>query len=106
MALKDALEKLNEEIKDLTSLHVRTYTGTLSIDPGTKVDLAKVAAEVNKEDSNLTVALETLIQFDGDAYNFVAAGATEALQTVHKDAVEAGIKTRQGLLELVTGWFD
>ena len=88
MALKDALSKLNTAITDLSSLHVRTYTGTLTLEPGVKIDLAKVAAEIKKKDSNLT------------------GGKYTTYRAVAERAVEAGIKTRQGLLELVTGWFD
>lgn len=108
MGLSDALKKLDEAVKDLTSLHVQTYSGEIKIKndgtksyKGLKTELDKAIAT-----SNITLVAETLAQFDGDSYNFVKQDLSNipslALE-VHKNAVEAGIETRLGLLGLFKG---
>lgn len=107
MGLRGALEKLDDAIEDLTSLHVQTFTGSLNItiegNEGYK-DL-KTAVEAQKNDANggLVLVSETLAQFDGDSYNFVKQDLNSVPQValeVHKNAVKAGIETRLGLLGL------
>jgi hypothetical protein len=113
MGLKDALSKLNDAVKDLTSLHVQTYQGRVEIDMDAiaqngfdSVREAVTAAEADPG-GKVSLVAEAYYQFDGDSYNFltsddIAPGALD----IHKAAVEAGIKTRQGLLELFKGLFD
>lgn len=105
MSLKKALNELNNAVKDLTSLHVQTFTGRVATSsdgskPWNEIrDLVKTA-ENNKE---VELVAESLAQFDGDSYNFVKQDLDNvpplALE-VHKNAVKAGIETRLGLLEL------
>lgn len=107
MGLKSALEKLDNAIEDLTSLHVQTFTGKLDITiegNETYKDL-RTAVEEKKNDVNggLILVSETLAQFDGDSYNFVKQDLDSVPQValeVHKNAVKAGIETRLGLLGL------
>jgi len=111
--LRDALQNLNDKVKDLTSLHVQTFTGDLTIeiddakgyDDLKKTINAAIAAEKKKTSANAKFQLvaETLAQFDGDSYNFVNRDLDNIPQValdVHKNAVKAGIETRLGLLEL------
>lgn len=108
MGLKAALLKLDEAVKDLTSLHVQTFSGELKITLSGDKGYDTLRAEMKKavKDGNLTLVAETLAQFDGDSYNFVKQDLSDiptlALE-VHKNAVEAGIETRLGLLGLFKG---
>jgi hypothetical protein len=107
MGLKQALTKLNDAVKDLTSLHVQTFTGEIE----TQVDSSKtfdeikslINSEASKTDAKIKLVAESLAQFDGDSYNFVRQDLEDvpslALE-VHKNAVKAGIETRLGLLTM------
>ncbi len=108
MALKDALENLNNAVQDLTSLHVQTYTGEVNLElDGTESfkDLRELV-KASEESGKITLVAETLAQFDGDSYNFVKQNLDDvpelALET-HKNAIKAGIETRLGLLDLFKG---
>ncbi len=108
--LRQAIGKLDKIVTDLSSLHVQTYAGTAEFvrsDNGT-FDNIRDTLSNKGSDQNQQIKLkaETLIQFDGDSYNFIADGTSDQLLKMHKDAVEAGIKTRQGLMELVKDVFD
>lgn len=112
MGLKDAVEKLNGIIDDLSSLHVQTFTGEVTFegqtDPGdsdgesAKIETIRARVKELKNANQITLVAEAYYQFDGDSYNFLASGgiSQEALD-MHNAAVEAGIKTRQGLIALV-----
>ncbi|WCL80888.1 hypothetical protein PPO43_13010 [Saprospira sp. CCB-QB6] len=110
MGLKDAIKKLDTVVADLTSLHVQTFTGDLQIDVEGKTlpDLKAQISEAKAAGSLILVA-ETLSQFDGDSYNFVAkdmsAVPPQALE-MHKNAITAGVETRLGLIELFKGILD
>ncbi|MBT3241902.1 MAG: hypothetical protein HN352_02055 [Bacteroidetes bacterium] len=108
MALKDALEKLDAAVKDLTSLHVQTFTGTLS----SKVDAEKGFANIEetvkaaKTNGDIKLVAEALVKFDGDSYNFVtndSANAPLRAFEVHKSAVETGLNNRMALLNMFKG---
>ncbi len=113
MGLKDALSKLNDAVQDLTSLHVQTYTGRVAVDLDavaqngfTSVRDAVTAAEADPN-GEIRLVAEAYYQFDGDSYNFLTSDdITPGALDIHKAAVEAGIKTRQGLVELFKGLFD
>ena len=102
MALSDALKTVNNAVKDLTSLHVQTFTGEIGIDIGDQKGFAEIrkAIEDAKTAGDLTVVADSLIQFDGDSYNFIAADAPATILKAHESAVLAGLKSRQALLEL------
>lgn len=110
MGLKKALGQLNDAVKDLTSLHVQTFTGSVSFDRETQSydDIRKLIQKA-QTDADVTLVAESLYKFDGDSYNFVAnadSGIPSSAMELHKASVEGGIKTRQGLMELVKGVFD
>lgn len=107
MGLKQALNELNAAIQDLSSLHVRTYSGTLNLEINGQGDRAKALdTAIKSAAGNAKLALETFVCFDGDTYHFVGDDVEDSLRTMHKDAIEAGLKTRQGLMDMVAGWFD
>lgn len=113
--LKDALMALDNAVKDLTSLHVQTFTGTVdfAVDGSQSFDnisaLVKEAAKsADGTEARIKLVAESLYKFDGDSYNFISAdqdSIPEAALELHKAAVEGGIKTREGLMNLVKGIF-
>jgi hypothetical protein len=112
MSLSTAVAKISEAIKDLSSLHVQTYTGSVNVDLSTvaagklAIDTVRetIAEEAGKPEGTIKLVAEAYYQFDGDSYNFLTSDAIpEGALEMHSAAVEAGIKTRQGLVELVKG---
>lgn len=109
--LKQALTALNNAVTDLTSLHVQTFTGEIASDLDGSQSFSDIRALVKaaKTAGTVTLVAETLAQFDGDSYNFVAADLASvpplALE-VHKNAIKAGVETRLGLLNLFKDLID
>lgn len=114
MALKQALQTLNTAVQDLTSLHVQTYSGSITFkqhgDNNTFDNLRDMLAKGKGADSSdlaVELKLETLVKFDGDSYNFVAKeNVSDELFKLHKDALDSGLKTRLGLMEMMKNIFD
>ena len=111
MGLKEALNKLNEAVQDLTSLHVQTFTGEIKSEiTGSESfeDIQKLVQQA-KTDGEISLVAETLAKFDGDSYNFVKQDLSNipavALET-HKNAVQSGVETRLGLLKLFKDLLD
>lgn len=105
MGLKKALNDLNNAVKDLSSLHVQTFSGEvgITIDSDNGYKNIKKQIDESKAAGNLDLVAETLAQFDGDSYNFVKKDLEDipaVTLEVHKNAVKAGIETRIGLLGL------
>ncbi len=105
MGLKKALNDLNSAVKDLSSLHVQTFSGEvgITIDSDNGYKNIKKQIDESKAAGNLDLVAETLAQFDGDSYNFVKKDLEDipaVTLEVHKNAVKAGIETRIGLLGL------
>lgn len=111
MALRNALKKLDELFDDLSSLHVQTFTGSVSTDltqgDGAKIENLRKAVSALRAEGTVQLVAEAYYQFDGDSYNFLTSEDVPARAVeMHTAAVEAGMKTRQGLMELVKGVFD
>jgi len=105
MSLRDALQSLNSAVQDLTSLHVQTFTGELKTEITGEKNFTEIRNLIKKAktDGEIELVAETLAQFDGDSYNFVKKDLNDAPEValeVHRDAVQSGIETRLGLLEL------
>ncbi|MGZ2369242.1 hypothetical protein ACXR6G_05620 [Ancylomarina sp. YFZ004] len=105
MGLKSALSKLDDAVKDLTSLHVQTYSGEVNstIDGSQSYDDIRQLVKTAVSEGKITLVAETLAQFDGDSYNFIKQELDDIPQLaleVHKNAVQSGIDTRLGLLTL------
>lgn len=110
MGLKKALKALDEAVKDLTSLHVQTFTGSVKFsDEERTFDTVRKTIESADNASEITLVAESLFKFDGDSYNFVTnqeGGIPSSALELHKASVDAGIKTRHGLLQMVKGVLD
>ena len=115
MGIRKTLKTLDAVIDDLTSLHVQTYTGTINwkdfwskvgdVQDESKTSRSLRAFEGFSEqlptDGSVSLVADTLMKFDGDSYNFITTEAAEPAMQLHKNAVESGINTRVGLLELI-----
>ena len=114
MALDKAVNKIKAAIKDLSSLHVQTYIGSVEVDLSAlgdgeddhAMDIVRDTVKQAKTSGNISLVAEAYYQFDGDSYNFLSDAdvPTRALE-IHTAAVEAGMKTRRALVELVKGVF-
>lgn len=110
MGLKSALQALNNAVTDLTSLHVQTFTGTVTADVENKsfADIRQLVKDA-KTNGEVKLVAETLAQFDGDSYNFVKedlASVPPIALEVHQNAVKSGVETRMGLLTLFKDLLD
>ncbi len=106
MGIRDAIKKFSDEIQDLSTLTVTTYTGTLSqvIDS----DSGEIDWDKFKPSSGeLTMVAATRISADYDTVNFRAALAgidnLDDLLQLHRMAVETAQNGRAGLVKLLTG---
>lgn len=110
MGLRNALSALNNAVDDLTSLHVQTFTGNIAFDHDTQnYDDIRQLIQQAQTNADVVLVAESLYKFDGDSYNFLAnaeSGIPASALELHKAAIEGGIKTRQGLMELVKDVFD
>lgn len=103
MGLRSALQKLDDAVTDLTSLHVQTFSGELKAEIDRNQEFDKLRDAISgaaAEDSNVTLVAESLLKFDGDSYNFVAEDAAPNLMEVHNEAVQSGLDARQSIIEL------
>jgi len=103
MGLRNALQKLDDAVTDLTSLHVQTFSGTLKaeIDRDQDFDtLREAISGTAAEGTEVTLIAESMLRFDGDSYNFVAEDAPPNLMKVHNEAVQSGLDARQSIIEL------
>ena len=98
MGLREALGKVNDVVRDLTSLHVQTYTGKVEFDldaisqRGFDSVREAVEAAAAADGSKVTLVAEAYYHFDGDSYNFLTSDdITAGALDIHKAAVEAGI---------------
>jgi hypothetical protein len=103
--LKDAVI---DAVKDITSLDVTTFTGSLEIDfdgASVEIDPEKIFAHLQgPAKGTLKVLAHTHKDFDADTLLFVRENLTEdqtALLAAHRDAVEAAIEQRQAAITVL-----
>jgi len=97
-----AIKKLGEGVVDILNMRVQTYTGTLKAqiesangsvqDWGQLLENAKTAGEVS-------LAMDTSMDIDGDTTQFIADGLAEDIKQAHVDAVEGAREYRAGIIE-------
>ncbi len=108
--LKGAIQKLEEGIKDIASLHVQTFSGKLTLNTDGEIDFDKIKNTLKDSEikGDVILVAETLAQFDGDSNNFI----TSDIENIHPDAIDmhlkavkTGMETRIALMNLFKGLF-
>ena len=103
--LRAALEALRDTTCDLTSLEVQTYTGNLDvvISKNKEMDVTNFEEILKKvkASGDLKLVAVTKVNFDGDTYALTPETPLPPhIQMAHETALQAGMDTRAGLLEL------
>ncbi|MEZ4384710.1 MAG: hypothetical protein R3A79_25500 [Nannocystaceae bacterium] len=105
MGLKEAVNKFTDSVKDLSTLRVTTYTGSLE-------QAITEAGEINWDafkptNGKLVLAAATQIDADYDTTNFQSSDAAIAnldeLLELHKAAIESALGGRTALVKMFTG---
>ncbi|WP_196888484.1 hypothetical protein [Aureivirga sp. CE67] len=124
MGLRKAIQELDRAVDDLSSLHVQTFIGDISISTenssvvtennegveeiavststATYTDIESLK-EITTVKADVSIVAETLIKFDGDSYNFVNKDYDKiptAAIDIHREALKNGLDTRLGLINL------
>lgn len=105
MGLKEAVGKFSDSVKDLTTLKVTTYTGSLE-------QALTESGELNWDafkptNGKLVLAAATQVAADYDTVNFQSNDASldnlgELLQ-LHQAAMESALSSRTALIKMFTG---
>lgn len=97
-------KKLKDGVADLTSLEVRTFTGTITgnivAGTGGGFDWDQLIQQANTDGSTINLVASTKIAFDKDTDQFYADDITADMKEAHLTAVEASKNARLALLEL------
>lgn len=106
--LTKAIKKVGEAIEDLSELRVQTVIGDVTAVVKSKKlsDLENLLKPAGNDASKakLHLVLDTTIKFDGDSLNFIDVDiSTPDLVALHKEAITAGLRHRQGLVEMFKG---
>ncbi len=102
MSLKSALNELSNAVKDLATLEVSTYTGTLeqAVDPQT----GELNWDAFKPKGDLTLVASTRVNADYDTVNFRASDTDgeklQELLQLHKTAVESAQNGRLAIINM------
>ena len=100
MSFQDALTKLEDAVKDLTTLTVRTFGGNLdSIVDAEGAEFDKLLGQA-KTAGKIKLLMRTEINADSDTDLFVADNTTADVRAIHLGAVEAALKARQAIVAL------
>ena len=106
MSFKEAFSKLKTAVGDISSLDVKSYSGTLTANihgdnDGSIIDWEKLVSAAKEEQGSVSLKLASHFNFDGDATLFVADSEIPTdLRAAHDDAVKAGQQIRSDLFEL------
>jgi hypothetical protein len=100
MSFKDALAKLDDAVKDLTTLTVRTFGGNLDSIVNVEGADFKKALDQAKTAGTIKLLMRTEISADSDTDLFVADGTTADVRAIHLGAVEAALKARQAVVDM------
>lgn len=107
--------KIKEAVKDMSSLEVQTFTGTIKgfvkaptstsaskADKVSVIDWKKLLGTANAGGSEIELAAVTLIKFDGDTQLFLSNSPTVAPNVIesHQRAVESAQQVRSAVVDL------
>ncbi|MHC4519725.1 MAG: hypothetical protein ACYTAS_14140 [Planctomycetota bacterium] len=97
-------KKLKDGIADLSELSVNTFTGDLKahIDDASGSSIIKwdELLKSAKTEGDISLVAAARYKFDGDSDSFYMRNAPADLLAAHKQAVEAGQKVREGLINM------
>ncbi|MCA9636944.1 MAG: hypothetical protein KC420_13035, partial [Myxococcales bacterium] len=102
MSFKDAIAKFTDEVKDLSSLQVTTYTGSLeeAIGEGGEINWEAFKPTSGK----LVLAAATLVKADYDTVNFRSGDKSLEnigdLLELHQSAVESAQNGRLAMVKM------
>lgn len=96
-------KKIENAVTDLANLNVQTFTGNIKAKvEGAKgksiKELGAILAEAAKQ-GELSLAMSTRVELDGDTLLFIGDGATETAVRAHHEAVKAAQEYRSALLD-------
>ncbi len=98
---KDAFDKVAEAIKDLSSLEVVTYKGTINIQGSTDVpDNFEAIISNAKAQADFKIAACTYCALDGDMRVFYDKDIGEKDMEAHQKLVETARQNRQAVVDL------
>jgi hypothetical protein len=105
--LNDAVDTLNNKIKDLSTISVTTITGDVAgiFDTNNKIDLTNVVASLNTNATGkIELVAHTEVKFDNDAILFVKKSFSENDQKnfeLHQAMVNSAIEARKSFIEFI-----
>lgn len=100
MSFKDTFDSIEEGVKNIAELNVRTFTGDISVAAGgiTEVKLTKLLSGTGSASAQVKVVGITNMKLDGDVDQFITSSDVPAVTvTAHTSAVEAGQRSRQAV---------
>jgi len=101
---KEAMSTMAEGIKDLSTLDVITFQGSVTLEGADKEPL-KFAEVMGKARENSAVKVKVLAStqthIDGDIVAFYDTDITEEQRLAHADLVEAGAESRKATIDFV-----
>jgi hypothetical protein len=97
-----AIKKLADGIVDIANMRVQTFTGTLTA----QIDGAQgniqdwnLLLEQAKNKGEVSLAMDTSMDIDGDTLLFIADGLSADVKAMHTNAVEGARAYRSGIVE-------
>ena len=103
-------KEIKDGIGDLAELEVQTFTGSVTTaihgGAGSALDWTKLIAESKKSTGAVSLAASTTVKIDGDTRLFFGDDLTADLLKAHRDAVDAAVQYRAGLLEMLKDALD
>ncbi len=108
MSFKEAFEKIEAGIGDLTQLNVRTFTGeikataaNLPVDPEKELTIGEFLAQAQAE-GEIQVVGFTDMKIDGDIDQFITSKDYPFAVAAHNSAIQTGQQSRRAMLDLFT----
>lgn len=102
---QEAMQKLAEGIKDLSTLDVITFQGSVTLEGTDQVPVKFADVMSNAMKGNAAVKVKVLAStqthIDGDIVAFYDAEITEAQRLAHADLVLAGAESRRATIDFV-----
>lgn len=106
--MRTALEALGKKIGDFSSLEVITFRGDVKVylktgassanDP---IDWDKMMADSAKAEGTMSIALSTLVNFDGDVQQFISDPEPPPwVIEAHQAAVKSSLEARKAIFDL------